>query len=374
MNEWGVYEVSAKDKMHKGTFYMAKLTKVRGDGKYEATVQMPDRVTGEDFQEIHIPFVAIENIRMISGERAQPEEMDIQLLVKKDDPFNPGLTFNGHSFEDYFVAQSPPQGAPKAMVELNVNQAHTQLSGNVGHAQLAEFLKTGDDAVKVEGVSISKQKAEWSFELGPMVHHKVVLEAEKASGSFSTGKDTLKEITLRVDGKVVATCSGADGPKRDLRKDEWLLAVDLQGHKVLKYNLFQHKNGKPIDSQESIKKHIPYTYTIDVTCPTDHIDMTKAMLRINNKEFSEYREKPKQAIREENITDMPIDGFEHTFGLIVPYSVVRGESMGFADELNDAVKEVFSDVNAGCCLSWFSGLFDVCKSAPPASAEPESKH
>lgn len=339
------YEVKTGNDM----WYRATLTAVRADGYYEALVMMPLGPDGQ-LKPVHFPLVSAVQIRDPYSKRAAQEpRLDMLLTVHKENPLFPTLSIAGRDFTCFFCRPSPPPGNTQTCIDLYVNMDRTQVTSNVGHSVLKQFLDNKKTCIDCE---LSRLHARWKFQFGPFCQHEVVLETKTAK---------TKECVISIDGVVAVA-----GKPEDLGEDEFFVDIALQGKNSLRFEVHEDDgNGNPKKETTKVVRQFPYNFTVNVSV-RDYHDLQTAELSIDDQNFNVLPTYKPYA--HEAPMCVGVDTIEHVHAehnIRVPHSVHSKSGPGFAAEFMNLLQSVFP---ACCSCGSGNGLDDDGQLTMPVPA------
>jgi hypothetical protein len=286
------------------SWFPATITFQRQDGLFEVTVQEPNQYG--QLMEVKYPAVERTNLRDASTGKPLviPEDAFI-LEVPKRDPLHATLRMaDGDFVTHHFGRPSPPSSAMGKELCFKVSKDRHQVTADVGHDVLANFVSGEVQSVKSD---VQRLRHKWTFQLGPFAEHTVEI-----SKNFTLGKI----ITLLVDGEVLVESTPAE---IGCEGSEWQCTFKFFGERVMDFEVFKtNKDGTPLDETGHVKHRQRYTNTCKVVLPNDW-DFSSAKLFIDDAPFTALP--IKQPDREEQALAMDPVALQRTYDILTPYMV-----------------------------------------------------
>eukprot|EP00746_Dinoflagellata_sp_MGD_P074127 gnl/MRDRNA2_/MRDRNA2_29984_c0_seq1.p1 gnl/MRDRNA2_/MRDRNA2_29984_c0~~gnl/MRDRNA2_/MRDRNA2_29984_c0_seq1.p1 ORF type:complete len:499 (+),score=100.30 gnl/MRDRNA2_/MRDRNA2_29984_c0_seq1:47-1543(+) len=328
IGETEAYEVQTGGSQ--GNWYRATLTAVRADGFYEAMVMMPLGANGE-CRPVHYPLVPAVQIRDPYSKRlVQEPRLDIVMTVGKENPLFPSMNIAGRDFTCFICRPSPPPGKTQTCIDLKVNRDRTEVTSDVGHSILKQFLDNKKTAIDNEA---NKLLVKWKFQFGPFCVHEIMLETKTAK---------TKECSVSVDGVVAVA-----GKPEDFGESEWTVDIALQGKNTVRWEVYEDDgNGIPKGATKKIEHQFPYTFTVNIRIE-DYQDLRTAELYIDDEDFKELPSY-KTYVGVESPMAVSVDTIEHVHNLRVPHAVQSTKGPGFVAEFLNTLQDFLPAAFCAC--------------------------
>jgi len=323
-------------------WFKATLTQQRDDGRFKATVEMPDGKGG--VKEVDYPAIAKENIREAHGQKRPLvlPNRSLNLCVPQSDPLHATLAGDdGELLTHHFARYSPApkqslndstfvRSVERPSIKFSVSKDRQQVTTEVGHTILNQFL-TGQVFGLTNEVS-SALKKEWTIRLGPFAEHKIRIEKKHKSS---------KLISLSVDGDLLAESTAED---LESPEGHWACQFRFVGERSLDWEVHESdENGRTLDSTGLVHQPMKFGVSCMVYFEESLRDLSEARLYIDGNDFTELLEPP------ENINELGLclrpEALEGSYSLRVPY------------KCRDAL--VHQSL-ANSMLGLFGGIFAVC--------------
>jgi len=295
-------------------WYKATLTEQLEDGRFKATVEMPDGKGG--MKEVDFPAIAKENIREAYGQKRSLvlPKRSLTLCVPKSDPLHATLAADhGELLTHHFARYTPAPkaslvtfsgSAPRQSIKFALSKDRKQVTTEVGHTVLNQFL-TGQVFGMTNQASSTLKKA-WTIRIGPFAEHKIQVEKKHKSS---------KLITLSVDGDVLAESTAGD---LESPEGYWACQFRFVGEKSLDWEVHESDgNGRSLDSRGVVHQPLKFSVACMVFFEENLHDLSEARLNIDNLDFTELREPP-MSIDEPSLCLQP-EALEGSYNLIAPY-------------------------------------------------------
>lgn len=340
MRDPGKYEVFSMDGHNE--WFPATLTKYRDDGRYSCVVKVPNNDHSADddeygqIEEKEYPVVDVQFIRNASDKKpAEGPGTEIQLDLKKTDPWNPMLTMNGKNWRDVglFVPIPRPGKEQKDFV-FKVDKHYEQVTCDLSHEMLMTMT---DNAVhRISEVNKDKVKHSWTINFSAAGIHTISIEVE--SSALDKVKDKIKapqekEFKLHVDDDLVVSCSSEEFGTGSL-------AIELSFTFLVKILFKVHELEHGIKSTGNIvDRESEKEWDHKISIVSDLKDLTKAELKVDKKAFNRL---PlwKKHWSEDTQASASVEMLEHECGIVVPRA--GAESEGFMAEIQ-AMWQEFKD-------------------------------
>jgi hypothetical protein len=283
---------------------------------------MPNSQAG-GWKEVALPAVHSRDIRMVGSQKpVDAPERVLFLEVPANDPLHATLCLdNKELLTHYFGRQTPEPGkvANEPKVAFHVNKERTQVSGNVGHSFLTQFLQQKPTIVNQAG---TKLKHSWTIRIGPYSEHTIEIEKKYKSSKIAT---------LTVDGSTLVEAAPED---LDIKGDVWECTFFLKGEKSIDFNVFEtNADGQPTSN------NVPATVTMRrrhaCECKVtirDPSNMGNSEFRIDGTLFRDLDDTP-TSHTEENITNVAPEVFRMTYQMPVPYKINYAAPAGVGGSL-----------------------------------------
>jgi hypothetical protein len=303
-------------------WYPAIITKQRGDGLFEVTLDVPD---SNGFVR-HVPFPAVSknDIREIGSEETlHLSEQSVMLDVPKSDPLLAALSVNGHVPTTHcFGRHTPAVDQPETVASFKISDDRRSISANLGHSVLSHFL-SGD--VRNVTSDVQRHCRSWTIQIGPFAEH-VVKISRHAWPS--------KVVTLTIDDDVLVDASAED---IGCATSAWECKFRFVGEKVMDFDVYESNlDGVALATRGHVTKRERYSHECSVLLKDD-MDLSKAELIIDDVYFQDLP--PKATQYEESNVSTSLDSFLATYGPIVPQKVNRTVATGFIGGLKACAAE-----------------------------------
>jgi len=196
-----------------------------------------------------------------------------------------------------------------------------------GAAVLRHFL-SGE--VHLVGSGSSRLSKWWTLQAGPFAEHKLELTKPRFSSI----------LTLKVDGSVLAECTGKDLGSAN---GEWRCKFRLLGERCIDFNVHpETKDGVQMDSKQVVTKSFPFEHVLEVVYKHRKIDqLSDAELLVDGVPFGSL---PIQACaHNEPHLQISKQVLALSYGLEIPRKVLPQDTRGTARKVAQRVWSEWKD-------------------------------